>query len=312
MAKENHGVILPSWSDTTTKKTIINFVNRVNTENTSDYVPPGERIAVFDNDGTLWSEKPFYFQAFFLIDRLKAMAVDHPQWHDTQPYKAILEGDKQAISRLTEKDIIQMLAVTHTGMTVEQFQLIAGSWLKTAKHPRFNRLFTECVFQPMLELLDYLRDNGFKTYIVSGGGVEFVRAFAQEVYGIPPEQVIGSSVKTKFALRDGKFVLVKVPELGSVDDKEGKPVNINLHIGRKPLLAFGNSDGDLAMLQYTSTRDKANLMLLLHHDDGEREWAYDRESKIGRLDKAWDEARQKGWTIVSMQKDFQRVYPFDP
>ncbi len=303
---------LPSWQDNLPQHTIRDFVNRITTENNQDYVPPEERIAVFDNDGTLWSEKPFYFQAFFLIDRLQAMSAEHPEWRDTQPYKGILEADKEAMSRLTEKDIMELLAVTHTGMTVDEFGIIAADWLKTAKHPRFNRLFTECVYQPMLELLDYLRANGFKTYIVSGGGIEFIRAFAEEVYGIPPEQVIGSSAKSKFEERDGKYTLIKIPELGSYDDKEGKPVNINLHIGRKPILAFGNSDGDLAMFQYTSTGRKPNLILLLHHDDGEREWAYDRDSKIGRLDKAWDEAEQKGWTIVSMKKDFRRIYPFNP
>jgi phosphoserine phosphatase len=304
--------VLPSWNEGTAKTEIIQFVNRVTTENSPDYVPPGERIAVFDNDGTLWSEKPFYFQGFFLIDRLKAMVNDHPQWRSEQPYQAILEDDRQAIAQFSEKDLAQLIAVTHSAMTVEEFQTMAIDWLKSAKHPRFDRRFTELVFQPQLELLDYLRANGFKTFIVSGGGIEFVRAFAEEVYGIPPEQVIGSSVKTKFTERDGGSVLVKLPELGSYDDKDGKPVNINLHIGRRPILAFGNSDGDLAMLQYTADNRRSNLILLLHHDDESREWAYDRNSRIvGHLDQAWDEAKRRGWTVVSMKRDFQRVYPFD-
>jgi phosphoserine phosphatase len=299
---------LPSWNEGAAKAKIIEFVNRVTTENNPDYVPPAERIAVFDNDGTLWSEKPFYFQGFFLIDRLNALEKDHPEWRGKQPYQAILERDQEAIAEFTEQDIVQLLAVTHSGMTVEEFQTLSKDWLKNAKHPRFNRPFTEVVYQPQLELLDYLRANDFKIFIVSGGGIEFIRAFSEEVYGIPPEQVIGSSVKTRFEERDGRSVLMKLPELGSYDDKEGKPVNINLHIGRRPILAFGNSDGDLAMLQYTADNQRSSLMLILHHDDEIREWAYDRDSQIGRLDKAWDEAKRRGWTIVSMKRDFQRVY----
>jgi phosphoserine phosphatase len=302
---------LPSWNEGAAKSQIIEFVNRVNTENSVDYVPPSERIAVFDNDGTLWSEKPFYFQGFFLIDRLKVMAKDHPEWRSEQPYRAILERDREAIAGFTEQDIARLVAVTHSGMTVEEFETLSIDWLKNAKHPRFNRPFTEIVYQPQLELLDYLRANDFKIFIVSGGGIEFIRAFSESVYGIPPERVIGSSVKTRFEERDGRSVLVKLPELGSYDDKEGKPVNINLHIGRRPILAFGNSDGDLAMLQYTADNRRSSLMLILHHDDEIREWAYDRDSKIGRLDKAWDEAKRRDWTIVSMKRDFQRVYPFD-
>jgi phosphoserine phosphatase len=306
-----NSTLLPSWNEGAAKAEIIEFVNRVTTENNPDYVPPAERIAVFDNDGTLWSEKPFYFQGFFLIDRLNALAEDHPEWRSKQPYQAILERDQEAIAEFTEQDIVQLLAVTHSGMTVEEFQTLSIDWLKNAKHPRFNRPFTEIVYQPQLELLDYLRANDFKIFIVSGGGIEFIRAFSEEVYGIPPEQVIGSSVKTRFEERDGRSVLVKLPELGSYDDKEGKPVNINLHIGRRPILAFGNSDGDLAMLQYTADNQRSSLMLILHHDDEIREWAYDRDSRIGRLDKAWDEAKRRGWTIVSMKRDFQRVYPFE-
>jgi phosphoserine phosphatase len=303
--------ILPSWNEGNSRTVIINFVNRINTENSPEYVRPAERIAVFDNDGTLWSEKPFYFQVFFMIDRIKALASAHPEWSTTQPYKAILEADQQAIADFTEKDIMQLLAVTHSGMIVEEFNSIATEWLKTAKHPRFNRPFTELVFQPMLELLEYLRANEFKTFIVSGGGIEFLRAFSEEIYGIPTEQVVGSSVKTRFEGRNGQFVLMKLPELGSYDDKEGKPININLHIGRRPILAFGNSDGDLPMLQYTDSGKQPSLILLLHHDDDKREWAYDRQSSVGRLDKAWDEAKKKGWIVVSMQRDFKRVYPFN-
>ncbi|WP_332864918.1 HAD family hydrolase [Pannus brasiliensis] len=311
IAMATNPTVLPSWNEGSSKSSILEFVNRVTAENSPDYVPPAERIAVFDNDGTLWSEKPFYFQGFFLIDRLKAMVKDHPEWRNEQPYRTILEGDREAIAGFTEKDIVRLLAVTHTGMTVEEFQTLSIDWLKNAEHPRFNRPFTEIVFQPQLELLDYLRANGFKIFIVSGGGIEFVRAFSEEVYGIPPEQVIGSSVKTRFEERDGRSTLVKLPELGSYDDREGKPVNINLHIGRRPILAFGNSDNDLAMLQYTADHRRSSLILLLHHDDGSREWAYDRDTRIGRLDTALDEATRRGWTIVSIQRDFQRVYPFD-
>lgn len=308
---ENNSQILPSWNQGNSRTAIIDFVNRVTTENSPDYLRPAERIAVFDNDGTLWSEKPFYFQVFFMIDRLKAMAIANPEWSNTQPYKAILENDQQAIAHFTDKDIMELLAVTHSGMTVEEFNSIATEWLKTAKHPRFNRLFTELVFQPMLELLDYLRTKEFKTFIVSGGGIEFLRAFSETVYGIPPEQVVGSSLKTRFEEQNGRFVLMKLPELGSYDDKEGKPININLHIGRRPILAFGNSDGDLPMLQYTDSEKQPSLILILHHDDEKREWAYDRKSSVGRLDKAWDEAEKRGWTVVSMRRDFKRVYPFD-
>jgi phosphoserine phosphatase len=305
-------VVLPSWQEGNSKETIMAFVNRVTTETSSSYVPPAERIAVFDNDGTLWSEKPFYFQLFFMAGRIKSMEAEHPEWSTKMPYQAILAGDAQAIAQFTtQKELAELLAVTHSGMTVEEFQLLAKRWLKSAKHPRFNHLFTECVFQPMLELLDYLRANNFKTFIVSGGGMDFIRAFAEEVYGIPPEQVVGSNLKTRWEEEDGKFVLRKLPELGSYDDKEGKPINIDLHIGRRPILAFGNSDGDLPMLQYTASGERPSLMLILHHDDGQREWAYDRQSNIGHLDKAWDEARRRGWTVVSIKRDFKQVYPFN-
>jgi phosphoserine phosphatase len=301
--------ILPSWNEGRAKTAIIEFVNRVTESGSPDYVQPAERIAVFDNDGTLWSEKPFYFQLFFAIDRIKSMAPANPSWSTEMPYKTILENDTKAIGKFTEQDIVQLVAATHSDITVEAFQAIAIDWLKTAKHPRFNRLFTDCVFQPMLELLDYLRAKDFKIFIVSGGGTEFVRAFSEKVYGIPPENVIGSSVKTRFEQQNGQAVLMKLPEIESYNDKAVKPANINLHIGRKPILAFGNSDGDLAMLQYTADNQRPSLMLLLHHDDEEREWAYDRQSRIGRLDKAWDEAKQRGWTIVSMRDDFKQVYP---
>lgn len=301
--------ILPNWNPGTAKTTLIEFVNRVSDPNSPDYVPSAERIAVFDNDGTLWSEKPFYFQIFFMIDRIKSMATNHPEWHTTQPYQAILADDTPAIAALTPKEIAELLIVTQSGMTVEEFHDIATQWLKTAKHPQSARLFTAMVFQPMLELLDYLRTHQFKTFIVSGGGVDFMRAFAERLYNVPPEQVIGSSVKTQFEVRNSQYVLMKLPELGSFNDKEGKPININLHIGRRPILAFGNSDGDLPMLQYTASGKRPSLMLLLHHDDAKREWAYDRKSSIGRLDKAWDEALRQGWTVVSLKKDFKRVYP---
>lgn len=301
---------LPSWNNNQAKQNIISFVEKVTDKNSPNYVAPSERIAVFDNDGTLWSEQPLYFQAFFILDRLKTMAGDHPEWREKMPYKAILTGNQQEINQFSIQDLSKLIAVTHADITTEEFNKIASDWLNTAKHSRFHRLYKECVYQPMLELLDYLKTKDFKTYIVSGGGIEFIRAFALEVYGIPPEQVIGSSIKTRFEIRDGEAVLIKLPELNSVDDKEGKPININLHIGRRPIIAVGNSDGDREMLQYTAS-NQPSLMILLHHDDAEREWAYDRQSKIGKLDKAWDEGIQRGWTIVSMKKDFRKIYPFD-
>jgi hypothetical protein len=271
-------------------------------------VPPAERVAVFDNDGTLWAEQPAYAQLYFAIDRVKAMAPQHPEWTNTEPFKSILAGDIKAALAGGEHAVLQIIAATHSGMTTDEFEGHVRDWIATARHPQTGRRFTEMAYQPMIELLAYLRANGFKTYIVSGGGIEFIRPWSEAVYGIPPENVIGSSVKNKFELRDGSPVLVKLPELGSLDDKEGKPININLHIGRRPIAAFGNSDGDLAMLQWTAARDGANLCVLIHHTDAEREWSYDRASHVGRLDKALDEARRDGWTVVNMKQDWSRVF----
>ena len=301
---------LPSWDDGMAKKAIIEFVDRVTNEGSPDFVAQGERIAVFDNDGTLWAEQPLYVQMIFTIDRVKALAPKHPEWKANQPFKAIIENNKEHLSKLTEHDVVEIVMATHAGMTTEEFEQIVKAWLATAKHPRFNRPYTECVYQPMLELLDYLRANGFKTYIVSGGGIEFMRPWTEKVYGIPPEQVIGSSIKTKFELQEGKPVLIRLPEVNFIDDKEGKPVGINQHIGRRPIAAFGNSDGDLQMLQWTCLTDGKSFCLYIHHTDAEREWAYDRKSSIGRLDKGLDEAKARGWTVVDMKRDWKRIFTF--
>jgi phosphoserine phosphatase len=300
---------LPSWNEGASKNTIITFVTRVTTEGTPDFVPPAERIATFDNDGTLWCEQPIYVQAAFAFHRAHVMASQDPSLRDKPGFQAILSNDHEAIARFTSAEIASLLAVTHAGITPEAFDQIAKTWLATARHPRFKRLFKECVYQPQLELLAYLKSSGFKVFIVTGGGIDFVRAFAEEVYGIPPERVIGSSAKTRFEIRDGKPDLIKLPELNSIDDREGKPININLHIGRRPILAFGNSDGDLQMLEFTTGAPGARLSLLVHHDDATREFAYDHPSRIGQLDKALTAAKQKGWTLVSMKTDWKTIFP---
>ena len=300
---------LPSWNDTAPKQAIIAFVERVTTEGGPDFVPTPERIAVFDNDGCLWCEQPLYFQLFFAFDRVKALAAEHPEWRTEQPFAAVLSGDRKALAKLTEHDVAAILAATHAGMTTDEFAQVARDWLATARHPRFKRPYTDLVYQPMLELLAYLRASGFKTFIVSGGGIDFLRVFAEKVYGIPPEQVIGSSVKTTVEMRDGRPVLVKLPEIGSIDDKEGKPINIHLHIGRRPVMAFGNSDGDLQMLQWTTLTDGPRFGLLVHHTDAEREYAYDRDSHVVRLDKALDEASRRGWVVASIKDDWKTVFP---
>jgi hypothetical protein len=299
---------LPSWNDTGAKKAIVAFVERVTTPGSSDFVPVPERIAVFDNDGTLWAEQPMYFQAFFLIDRVKALAPQHPQWQTQEPFASLLKGDMKGVAAAGEKGLLEMLAATHTGMTTEQFNKTVSDWIATARHPVTGKLFTDMVYQPMLELLTYLRANGFKTFIVSGGGVEFMRAWTERIYGIPPEQVVGSSMKLKFEMRDGKPVLVKLPTIDLNDDKEGKPIGIESRIGRRPLMAFGNSDGDLQMLQWTAAGAGARFNLYVHHTDAAREWAYDRQSHVGRLDKGLDEAKAKGWTVVSMKDDWKVVF----
>ncbi|MBP1768855.1 MAG: nonspecific acid phosphatase precursor [Candidatus Aminicenantes bacterium] len=301
---------LPSWSDTAAKKAIVEFVTRVTAEGSPDFVPAAERIAVFDNDGTLWSERPLPFQAVFALDRIKALAPQHPEWKEQEPFASLLKGDLKAALAGGERAVLQVLMAGHAGMTTDEFTKIVEDWISTARHPKTGRLYTEMVYQPMLELLAYLRSNGFKTFIVSGGGIEFMRLWAERVYGIPPEQVIGSSIKTKYEIRDGKPILVRLPETNFIDDQAGKPVGINMHIGRRPIAAFGNSDGDHQMLQWTAAGGGARFMGLIHHTDAEREWAYDKIA-IGSLDKALVEAKARGWTVVSMKDDWKRVFPFD-
>jgi phosphoserine phosphatase len=302
---------LPSWNDGAAKKALIEFVAKVTNKGSPDFVPPAERIATFDNDGCLWAEQPLYFQALFAIDRVKALAPQHPEWTDKEPFASLLKGDLKAALSGGEHALLQIVAATHSGMTSEEFETVVKDWLASARHPKFKRPYTEMVYQPMMELLAYLRANGFKTFIVSGGGVEFMRAFAEKVYGIPPEQVIGSAGKQKFELRNGKPVLVKLPEIDFFDDKEGKPIAIQRTIGRRPVAAFGNSDGDLQMLQWACAGPGARFCLYVHHTDDTREWAYDRNSAIGRLDKGLDEAKANSWTVVSMKSDWKRIFPFD-
>jgi hypothetical protein len=301
---------LPSWNEGAAKRSIIDFVNRVTQPGSPDFVAPEQRIATFDNDGTLWSEQPMYFQLFFAIDRVKALAPKNPAWKTQQPFKAVLENDMQTLAASGEKGLLELVMATHAGNTTEEFEQIVKDWLAAAKHPKTDRPYTDLVFQPMLEVLAYLRANGFKNYIISGGGIEFMRPWTESVYGIPPEQVVGSSIKTKFEMRNGQPVLIRLPEINFIDDKAGKPVGINQHIGRRPIAAFGNSDGDLQMLQWTAAGKGARYILIVHHTDAEREWAYDRKSKIGHLDKALDEALNSGWTVVDMKKDWKVVYPF--
>ena len=300
---------LPSWNDTAPKKAIVDFVEKVTKEGSADFVPVPERVATFDNDGTLWAEQPMYFQLLFALDRVKTLAPQHPEWKEKEPFASLLKGDVKGALAGGEKAIAEIVMVTHAGMTTDEFEKIVKDWIATARHPKTGKLMTEMVYQPMLELLAYLRANGFKTFIVSGGGIEFMRPWAEKTYGIPPEQVVGSSIKTKFEMRDGKPVLVRLPEINFIDDKTGKPVGINSHIGRRPMAAFGNSDGDQQMLEWTAAGSGARFCLLVHHDDTDREWAYDRKSHIGALDKAWDEAVAKGWTVVSMKDDWKKIFP---
>ena len=302
---------LPSWNDTAPKKAIIAFVEKVTKEDSADFVPPAERIATFDNDGTLWAEQPMYFQLFFALHQVKILAPQHPEWKDKEPFASLLKGDVKAALAGGEKSILEIVMATHAGMTTEEFEKSVKDWIATAKHPTTGRPLTEMVYQPMLELLTYLRANGFKIFIVSGGGIEFMRPWTENVYGIPPEQVVGSSGKTKFEMRDGKPVLVKLPAIDFIDDKEGKPAGINSYIGRRPIAAFGNSDGDLQMLQWTAAGIGPRFCLYVHHTDAEREYAYDRESNIGQLDKGLDEAKAKGWTVVSMKDDWKRIFPVE-
>jgi phosphoserine phosphatase len=303
---------LPSWSDGASKARIVDFVQSVTDPTSKQYVPPSERIAVFDNDGTLWTEQPMYFQLAFILDRVKVLAPQHPEWRTQEPFKSALAGDMAGVAAAGEHGLLEMMAATHAGMTADEFRSIVADWLATARHPRFERPYTELTYAPMKELLAYLRANGFKTFIVSGGGIEFMRVFSEQVYGVPPEQVIGSSIRTKYEVRDGKPTIVRLPEIEFIDDKAGKPVGINRYIGRRPILAFGNSDGDFEMLEYTTSAPGPRLGLIVHHDDGEREYAYDRKSSVGRLDRGLDEAAQRGWVVVSMKSDWRAVYADSP
>ena len=303
---------LPSWIDGKATQSIINFVERVTTKGSPDYVVPAERIATFDNDGTLWCEQPMYVQAFFVLDRIKQMAPQHPEWQDKEPFASMLKGDMKSALAGGEHAVVALMAAAHSGMTTDEFEKNVTDWITTARHPKTGELFTEMAFQPMLELITYLRANGFKTFIVSGGGIEFMRPWAERVYGIPPEQIVGTSGGLKFEMRDGVPVILKTPELVLNDDMEGKPVGIQRHIGRRPIAAFGNSDGDLQMLQYTAAGSGPRFCLYIHHTDAEREYAYDRESHVGKLDKGLDEAAAKGWTVVSMNDDWKTIFLAKP
>jgi phosphoserine phosphatase len=302
---------LPSWSDGNTKQQILDFVARVTDSSGADFVPEGERVATFDNDGTLWAENPLYFQLLFAVDRVGSMADEHPEWQTEQPFKAILEDDRETLRAMGHAELGQLLAATHTGNTAQEFAAVARQWLDNARHPRFERPFDEIIYQPMLEVLSFLRANGFKTFIVSGGGIEFIRTFAEDAYGIPPDQVVGSSAETEFGIEGDRTFVTRLPKLHFNDDKEGKPIAINRYIGQRPIAAFGNSDGDLQMLQYAAGGDGARLMVIVRHDDAEREYAYDRESAIGRLDKGLDLAEDWGFTVVSMKDDWRTIFPWE-
>lgn len=300
---------LPSWNDGPRKQAIINFVERVTTKDSPEYVPPAERIATFDNDGCLWSEQPVYFQLLFALDQVKAEAAEHPEWKTTEPYKSAINGDMQGLMASGKEGLLKVMAVAHVGMTSDEFRESARKWLATARHPKTGRRYTEMVYQPMLELLDYLRDNDFKTFIVSGGGIDFLRVFAEETYGIPPEQVVGSSLGAKYQMRDDVPTIVKVGADLFVDDKAGKPIGIYQHIGRRPIFAAGNSDGDYQMLEYTTVDHHPSFGLIVHHTDAQREFAYDRQSHIGQLDKALDDAPKRGWQVVDMKNDWKVIWP---
>jgi len=301
---------LVSWNEGSTKSAIIDYVEDVTNSESSNFIPVTDRIATFDNDGNLWAEQPAYFQLFFAIDRVKAMAVNNPEWKNTQPFKAVLEDDMEELKKQGEHGLIQLVMATHAGNTTDEFDEDVKDWVKTAKHPTKNVGYDKLVYQPMLELLQYLRANDFKTYIVSGGGVDFMRAFVTEIYGIPEEQIIGSRIKTEFDYNNGNPVIKRLPELDFIDDKEGKPLNIQKIIGKKPVFASGNSDGDLQMMQYAASNKYKSFMLYVHHTDSIREWAYDRDSHIGRLDKGLDQANKDGWTVIDMKNDWNVIYPF--
>jgi phosphoglycolate phosphatase-like HAD superfamily hydrolase len=303
--------VLPSWNDGEAKTRVVHFVQAVSFKNSKDYVPSADRIAVFDNDGTLWAEQPMYFQFIFMLDQVKAAAPKHPEWKDNAVFQALASHDREGLAKLGQKPVLELMGQANSGMTVGEYDKTIHDWLAKARHPKFKRPYTDLTYQPMKELLAYLRANGFKTYIVSGGSVEFMRPWAEKAYGIPPEQVIGSQQEVKFEMKDGKPVLTREPKFAFIDDGPGKPVGIYRSIGRRPIAAFGNSDGDLQMLQVTAAGPGRSLVLIVHHDDAEREFAYDRESHIGKLDKAWDEAKSKGWIVVSMKSDWKKIFSFE-
>jgi phosphoglycolate phosphatase-like HAD superfamily hydrolase len=301
---------LPSWNDGPTKQAIVGFVEKVTRAGGPDFVPIAERLATFDNDGTLWCEKPFYVQVAFALDRIKALSEAHPDWKAKPPFKAAIEGDLKTILAGTPRDRLELVAASHAGMSTEEFERIVEDWMARARHPRFQRPYTELVYQPMLELLAYLRAHGFRTYIVSGGGVEFMRPWTERTYGIPPEQVVGSATQVKYELREGRPVLIRLPEIEFIDDHAGKPVGISRAIGRRPIAAFGNSDGDYEMLRWVTAGPGPRFGLIVHHTDADREWAYDRDSPVGRLARALDDAPRYGWTVADMREDWKVVFPF--
>ncbi|MBL9176281.1 MAG: haloacid dehalogenase-like hydrolase [Verrucomicrobiales bacterium] len=303
---------LPSWNDTGPKRALTAFVEKVTREGSPDFLPPSERIAVFDNDGTLWCEQPMYPQVMFAVDRLRTLAPKHPEWRRRQPFKKLMDAGPDRLVSVTDQELIEIIKVTHTGMTTDEFADIVRAWIATAKHPRTGRLYTEMVYQPMLELLAYLRGHGFKTFIVSAGGVEFMRVWADQVYGVPTDQVVGTTFKTSYELRGTTPVIVRQPKVDFVDDGPGKPIGINKFIGKRPVLAFGNADGDFQMLQWTTTGPGPRLGLLVHHTDGVREYDYDAQSAVGRLDKALVAASGYGWTVVSMKDDWAKIFPKGP
>lgn len=300
---------LASWNDGPSRRAIVGFIATTTAPTSPGYVPPAGRIAVFDNDGTLWGEQPAYVQLAFAIDRVRALAPRHPEWRDREPFAAVLRGDPAAALAGGERALLELVMASHAGLTSDEFATVARQWLATARHPQTGRRYTDMVYAPMVELLGYLRANGFKTFIVSGGGVEFLRVFAEEAYGIPPEQVIGSAIRTRYEPRDGDPAIVRLPEVEFIDDQAGKPVGIQRFIGRRPILAFGNSDGDFEMLEWTTSGPGPRLGLILRHDDAGREFAYDRQSPVGRLDRALDAAAARGWVVTSMKSEWQAVYP---
>ena len=310
-APQPAGDPLPSWNDGVPRKAVLDFVARVTQTGRPDFVPPSERIATFDNDGTLWSEQPIYTQLAFALDRVKTLAAAHPEWPEKQPFKGVLEGDMRAVAATGEHGMVEIVAATHAGNTTVEFEQIVTEWIASARHPKTGRAYTQMVYRPMLELMAYLRDNHFKTYIVSGGGVEFMRPWVERVYGIPPEQIVGSRAKVKYETRNGAPVLLRLAEVDHIDDGPGKPVGIHQVIGRRPIAAFGNSDGDFQMLEWTTAGRGPRFGLIVHHTDGDREWAYDRESHVGRLARGLDEGPKRGWIVVDMKRDWNRIFAFE-